>query len=209
MAQSHPAAQGHDGGYDIVVSLGTDHHRFDRLVDWIDDYLLDHPGVSCLLQHGASRPSARATSVPRMPRPELLELYQNSQVAVVQGGPGSIIDARGLGLVPIAVPRLSRLHEVVDDHQVLFTDHMVAEGEALRARDATELAELIDAALARPSEFRTAPRQAHPEQAGRLLSASMERARLDPWRTTDMVRRLLWTARDSLPVPHRTSAGAA
>lgn len=195
-----------DGAYDVVVSLGTDHHRFDRLVDWIDECLGARPDVRCLLQHGASRPSSLAISVPRMPRRELLELYRSARVAVVQGGPGSILDARGLGLIPIVVPRVARLHEVVDDHQVAFTDHMVAAGEALRARDATELADLVGAALLRPSEFRSAPRQAHLEQASRLLGDSMARAELDPWRTTDMVRRLLWTARDSLPRPQRSSA---
>ena len=202
MAPQHPTDRGRAGAYDVVVSLGTDHHRFDRLVDWVDAYLRAHPEVRCLLQHGASRPSALATSVPRMPRAELLELYRNARAVVVQGGPGSIVDARGLGLMPIAVPRLARLREVVDDHQVAFTDHMVAEHEALRAHDAAELGTLLDAALARPAQFRTAPRRAHPERAAHLLSASMSRAQLRPWRPADMGRRLLWTVRDVLPQPH-------
>lgn len=202
-----PAAP--DVTYDVVVSLGTDHHRFDRLVDWLDDWLVTRPEVDCLLQHGFSRSSALATSVPRLPRTELLEHYRRASAVVVQGGPGSILDARGLGLMPFAVPRQARLGEHVDNHQVVFTAYMVDQGEALRPDTGQALAGLLDAALTRPAEFRTEPRRAYPELATRELDSALTRARRAHRRPGDVARRLLWTARESLPQPHRTSAGAA
>ena len=38
--------------YDLVVSLGTDVHTFDRLLRWVEAYLEAHPEVTCLVQHG-------------------------------------------------------------------------------------------------------------------------------------------------------------
>ena len=38
--------------YDLVVSLGTDVHTFDRLLRWVEAYLEAHPKVTCLVQHG-------------------------------------------------------------------------------------------------------------------------------------------------------------
>lgn len=200
---------GPDAGYDVVVSLGTDDHRFDRLVGWVDDWLVTRPGVRCLVQHGFSRPSALATSVPRLPRTELLEHYRRASAVVVQGGPGSILDARGLGLMPFAVPRLARLGEHVDNHQAVFTDYMVDQGEALRPDTGEQLAGLLDAALVRPSEFRTEPRRAHPELATRELGAALTRAERQTLHRGHLARRLLWTARESLPQPPRSSAEAA
>lgn len=187
--------------YDVVVSLGTDHHVFDRLVDWVDDWLVTRPDVSCLLQHGFSRPSNLADSVPRLPRADLLEHYRRASAVVVQGGPGSILDARGLGLMPFAVPRLARLGEHVDNHQAVFTAYMVGQGEALRPDTGDALAGLLDAALARPAEFRTEPRRAHPELATRRLGSALSRAGHGARHRGDVVRRLLWTARESLPQP--------
>lgn len=159
----------------IVVSLGTDHHKFDRLVDWIDEWLRsmsDPP--TCLVQHGASRPPLMAVARDRMPRPELLRLYENATVVVVQGGPGSILDARSVGHVPIAVPRRPELHEVVDGHQIAFTRTMAKLGEAIAAESAEELVRALEAALRNPESVRTPPRTSHPELAGQKLQEELE-----------------------------------
>ena len=41
----------------LLVSVGTDHHPFDRLVRWAGAWLAAHPGaVRCLMQTGTSAP---------------------------------------------------------------------------------------------------------------------------------------------------------
>lgn len=159
----------------IVVSLGTDHHKFDRLVDWIEEWLslAEHP-PACLIQHGASRQPVLAAARDRMPRPELLLLYENATVVVVQGGPGSILDARSVGHIPIAVPRRPELHEVVDGHQIAFTRTMAKAGEAIAAESPQELFRALDAALLHPESVRTPPRTSHPEIAGQKLQDELE-----------------------------------
>lgn len=160
--------------YDVVVSLGTDHHPFDRLLDWMQDYLQQHPDVRALIQHGFTTPRPAGDHVARMPREELLELYRNSTVVVVQGGPGSILDAREAGVVPVTVPRVAELGEVVDDHQVQFTAVMDSRDDAVRVETREELFAALDRALQDPASVRTAPREPHSAEAAAALGRNLE-----------------------------------
>ena len=38
----------------VVALAGTDHHPFDRLVEWVDAAALRHPDVRFLVQHGGT-----------------------------------------------------------------------------------------------------------------------------------------------------------
>ena len=137
-----------------VVTVGTDHHRFDRLMDWLENWQAKHPeAVDWIVQHGASRPMRDATGFALKPRPELLELLRTADLVVTQGGPGGIMDARECGKLPIVVPRLARLDEVVDDHQVAFARQLAATGMAVTAQSESELHAVLDRALADPAGF--------------------------------------------------------
>ncbi|WP_181419829.1 glycosyltransferase [Arthrobacter psychrolactophilus] len=158
----------------MVVSLGTDHHKFDRLIDWIDQWILDRKEpVDCLVQRGFSKEPRVARSVERMPREELLELYRRSDVVVVQGGPGSILDAREVGRIPIAIPRRADLDEVVDGHQRLFTSLMVEQGDAIMVEDYPQFITQLEQALAAPDTVATSPRIARPDLATDKLEAAL------------------------------------
>ena len=91
--------------YDLVVSLGTDVHTFDRLLCWVEAYLEAHPEVTCLVQHGHTAPVKHADNLKLLPASELLDYYATARVVLVQGGPGSIHDARRTGALPLALPR--------------------------------------------------------------------------------------------------------
>ncbi|QRZ61179.1 glycosyltransferase [Rothia sp. ZJ932] len=136
--------------YDLVVSVGTDYHHFDRLVGWVDAYLKKHPELTCLFQHGFTAPPRVAEGVERMPRAELLKFYAKAKVVVVQGGPGSILDAREVGAIPVAVPRVAELDEVVDNHQIEFSKMMDEYGEAHLVESAEALEKILDQALEDP-----------------------------------------------------------
>lgn len=158
----------------VVVSLGTDHHKFDRLVDWIDEWLISQADPpSCLVQYGGSKEPAVASGVPRMPRDDLLELYSRASVVVVQGGPGSILDAREVGHIPLAIPRRPELHEVVDGHQIAFTRTMADHGEAIAVETAQDLFRELSLALANPVKMRTEPRRSDPAAAARKLESAL------------------------------------
>lgn len=169
--------------YEIVVSVGTDHHRFDRLMDWVDLSLeswRSDPPPRCLVQHGASRAPTHADAVGRMPRELLLEHYRRAQVVVVQGGPGSILDAREVGKVPLAVPRDPALREVVDSHQAAFSAVMAQHGNAVVVENWEDFHARLVEMMADPQRFTTAPRVAKPERAAAAIADHVGRVLAEP-----------------------------
>ena len=144
------------GRLTVVVTVGTDHHRFDRLMDWLESWQANHPDtVEWIVQHGASRPMRDATCFAMKPRPELIELIRSADLVITQGGPGGIMDARECGRLPVVVPRLARLDEVVDDHQVSFARQLAITGMVVTAQTEQELHAQLDRALANPADFVT------------------------------------------------------
>lgn len=135
-----------------VVTVGTDHHRFDRLMDWLEHWNADHPGaVRWMVQHGSTRAVAGAENVDLLPRDGLLDLLRGADLVLTQGGPGGIMDSRACGTVPIVVPRLARLDEVVDDHQVAFARQLARGGLVVVAESEAELHAALDRAVADPA----------------------------------------------------------
>lgn len=139
----------------IVVTVGTDHHRFDRLVAWIEDLVPDviH-GAEVLVQHGASRASPLLKNNDFLPRPELLRLMSEADVVVGHGGPGTIMDARSMGRLPVVVPRRAHLGEVVDDHQLAFCRRLAQQRLIVSVEDARSLRRAIQDGLDDPSRLR-------------------------------------------------------
>lgn len=161
-------------GYRIVVSVGTDHHPFNRLVEWVDWTLETWPSglvPRCLVQHGASRAPRIADGVLRMPRDELLEYYRQADVVVVQGGPGSILDAREVGRIPLVVARKPELGEVVDDHQAEFSKVMASRGDAILVDNQSDFFREFSRMMSEPGAYRTSPRIAAPEHAADQLAS--------------------------------------
>lgn len=166
---------------EIVVSVGTDLHLFDRLIDWVDDWLAaqdDRP--SCLVQHGASRAPKHALGISRMSRSELLDLYAGAKIVIVQGGPGSILDAREVGALPIAVPRRPEKQEVVDGHQIAFTETMEQQGEAVAVHSEEQLRRSLEAALRNPELFQKSPRVSDPDAAALCLETEVRKMLENP-----------------------------
>jgi UDP-N-acetylglucosamine transferase subunit ALG13 len=156
----------------LLVTVGTDHHRFDRLVRWVDAWLAGHLGrLPCLMQTGTSAPppgGVRGTprGCPGGSGPaswqaylefEALQAAMAGAAAVVcHGGPGTILGARQVGAVPIVVPRQHRLGEHVDDHQVAFARRLAAQGGQIHlAETEADLHRLLDRVAADPAAFRS------------------------------------------------------
>ncbi len=136
---------------DIVVSVGTDHHRFDRLIRWTDDYARRHRDASVLVQRGTSNVSSEVESRELIPHAELRAMFAAATVVVCHGGPSTVMDARAAGRLPIVVPRNPELSEHVDGHQMRFAKHLDEESMAIVVWNESELFAAIDAALADPS----------------------------------------------------------
>lgn len=104
----------------IFVTLGSQKFQFDRLLKKIDE-LIDSKVITdkVVAQIGAS------TYIPRnyeyvkfMDREKFAETMDECSVVITHGGTGVIIGAVKKGKKVIAVPRLAKFGEHVDDHQL-------------------------------------------------------------------------------------------
>ena len=157
----------------VVVSVGTDHHPFNRMLDWLEiaQQRLD---IEAVVQRGATADRAGIESMDYVTADELAHLMSTADAVVCHGGPGTISLAQRSGHRPIVVARDPALGEHVDDHQQRYTSKLAAEGHVDTARSAEELVALL--AAPRPPSSR----DDNDEEADRAVS-----------QFSDLVQRLL------------------
>jgi UDP-N-acetylglucosamine transferase subunit ALG13 len=141
----------------LLVTVGTDHHPFDRLIGWVEAWLVGRRrGVRCQMQTGTSTPprSSLAQWDAYLSYEALGDAMTEAAAVVCHGGPGTILGVRQAGAVPIVVPRQHRLGEHVDDHQVAFARRLAAEGTVVLAESEVDLHRLLNQVAADPAAFR-------------------------------------------------------
>ena len=102
----------------VFVSLGTmSPYRFDRLVDVIRPILRE--GDRVIWQLGCThRNNLPGTTLAMMSNQDFLQEALSADVVVCHAGVGSLLDLITNGIRPVVVPRLAKLKEHIDDHQV-------------------------------------------------------------------------------------------
>lgn len=138
---------------ELMVAVGTDHHPFDRLVTWVDEWAASRAELSVIVQRGTSITPRHCPSVEVMPHPELCERFARSTVVISHGGPSTVMDARMAGRLPIVVARNPAFGEHVDDHQQRFAQHLRRHGLARIADDRDQLFRLLEEATEFPDRF--------------------------------------------------------
>ena len=137
--------------------------------------MAENPQVRCLIQHGHTSPVEGADNVKLLPAGTLKRLYAKAQVVLVQGGPGSIQDARATGAIPLVVPRRVEFDEVVDNHQVPFVTMMEKQGGAVIVESRADLFDKLTLAFENPSLFHAAqPYVANPSIAAEQLAQGLD-----------------------------------
>ena len=136
----------------LFVSVGTDHHRFDRLCGWVVDFAVAHPDWQVALQHGrtpAPQGPPNLDAFAFSDHGRLQDLFAGSDAVVSHGGPATITEARRTGHVPVVVPRDPTHGEHVDGHQMLFAARLAAAGLVTVVRSGAELETAVLAAAVR------------------------------------------------------------
>ena len=87
----------------VVVSVGTDHHPFERLLDWVERASRESE-LSFLVQRGATSGRPTIESFDYVSVDELDRLMRSADAVVCHGGPGTISMAWKAGHRPIVVP---------------------------------------------------------------------------------------------------------
>ncbi len=141
-----------DGDF-VFVTVGTDHHRFDRLVDMCEAWAADRD-VSLFIQTGTSRPAAPGSGAAYLPFPTMADAMAGAAAVVCHGGPATIMLARQCGRTPIVVPRDPTRGEHVDGHQQEFSRWMADKGQVVLAPEETDLVARLDDAMANPERYR-------------------------------------------------------
>ncbi len=134
-----------------VVSVGTDHHRFDRMIRWTEHYANRHPEIRFVVQRGTSNSPRTLESHELIPHEELRTLFSDASVVICHGGPSTVMDARAVGRKPVVVPRDPELDEHVDGHQMRFARHLHEHRMAVVVWSEVEFFSALDAAIANPS----------------------------------------------------------
>lgn len=121
----------------IVVTVGTSDEPFDRLLRAVESFSGEE---DCLVQVGISliRP-AGATCVQELPFEQLIDQMRDARAVVTHGGVGSIMSALSVGKRPFVVPRLRRLGEAVDDHQLVLGRRLAGAGLVTLVEDESGL----------------------------------------------------------------------
>jgi UDP-N-acetylglucosamine transferase subunit ALG13 len=138
-----------------MVTVGSDYHPFNRLVGAVDRWLSQPStvGMDVLVQYGTADRPQHGHCRDYRAHDELIDRLSSSDIVVTQGGPMGIVEARRCGRIPIVMPRLHHLGEVVDDHQVAFCHQLASTGDIVLVESEAELVEALDKAVADPSRL--------------------------------------------------------
>jgi UDP-N-acetylglucosamine transferase subunit ALG13 len=153
----------------IFVSVGTDHHPFDRLIDVAEAWAA-RTEFGCFIQTGASRTATTTPGSAYLPYESMVEAMRTAAAVVCHGGPATIMLARQCGRIPIVMPRDPDRGEHVDGHQIEFCRWMAAKGQIVLAESAPDLEVHLAAALSDPDRYRTSGDEDETARAVRRFS---------------------------------------
>lgn len=104
----------------ILVLLGTQNNSFHRLLEEIQKNI-DNGNIKedVIVQKGHTKfESKDMTLYNQLPSQEIEKLVEEANLVITHGGVGSIISSIERGRKVIAVPRLKKYKEHVNDHQL-------------------------------------------------------------------------------------------
>lgn len=173
----------------IFVSVGAYDLPFDRLVTAVDSLASEDVFTEeVFAQIGHSKaPEGKLPFARFLSYDEMNDRADDASLIITQGGPGSIMLALGRGKIPIVVPRRKMFGEMVDDHQVLFTEKLAAENKILLVHDIADLKDTYLSYHERTATMEVSA-QALAEKAARF-AAALENLILDSQKAAGRPRR--------------------
>lgn len=104
----------------IFVTLGSQKFQFNRLLQAIDEMDIDEE-IFAQIGYSDYKPKNYGFK-DFLDREEFANVMNKSDIVITHGGTGAIIGAVKMGKKVIAVPRLAKYGEHVDDHQTQLVD---------------------------------------------------------------------------------------
>ena len=109
----------------IFVTVGSQKFPFDRLLRQVDRMVRE--GLmeeEVFIQTGTSGYQPACPYQSFCERARFEELMETCDILIILGGAGSMVDAAKRGKRTVAVPRLARYGEHVDDHQLELVERL-------------------------------------------------------------------------------------
>lgn len=133
----------------IFVTLGTQNNSFHRLLEEIQKNI-DNGKIKeeVIVQNGYTKfESSKMKLIKEISQDEFNRLIDQANLVITHGGVGSIISAITKGKKVIAVPRLKKYNEHVNDHQIEIIDSFNEKGFIIGIHSVEELGEALDKAI--------------------------------------------------------------
>ena len=125
----------------ILVTVGTNEARFDRLLRTVQDLELKE---ELIVQYGSCNLRlSPATLHQELAYQDLVDLIDAARAVVAHAGAGIVLTALANGKRPIVLPRLKQYGEAVDDHQLHFGRKLAARGLLTLIEDGEGLREAL------------------------------------------------------------------
>lgn len=131
----------------ILVTLGTQDKKFYRLIKEIDRLIEDGKiKDEVIVQAGSSSnyKSNRMKILKLIPMDEFDELVEKCDLLITHGGVGSILNGLKNNKKIIAVPRIKKYKEHVNNHQLQIVSNFSDEGYILKVEIINTLCEVIE-----------------------------------------------------------------
>ena len=130
----------------ILVTLGTNDKSFVRLIEKIEE--LVQKGViddRVVVQAGYTKYESENLEIfDLIPMEQFNELLKTCDLLITHGGVGSIITGLKNAKTVVAVPRLEKYGEHVNDHQYQIIENFENSGYILAAYDVEELENVLE-----------------------------------------------------------------
>ncbi len=129
----------------ILVLLGTQNNSFHRLLEEIQKNI-DNGNIQeeVIVQKGYTKfESKDMTLYDELPIERFNELIEEANLVITHGGVGSIISSITKGKKVIAVPRLKKYNEHVNDHQLDIIQTFDEMGYIIGLQEVEQLGEAI------------------------------------------------------------------
>ena len=124
----------------IFATVGSQKFPFDRLLSALDAL----QGEDIFAQTGSSTYIPRNYAfAPYLDRAAFTQKLSAAEIVITHGGTGAIMTAVKQGKKVIAVPRLARYGEHVDDHQLQLVSQFAAQNLIFALEDCSELSDAI------------------------------------------------------------------
>ena len=123
----------------ILVTVGTQRQSFDRLFDLIRNSK-ELKKEELIVQRGYTKcnNSKRIKAFDFIPLDEMEEYISKADLVISHGGVGTIFSAIKKGKKVIAVPRLEKYGEHINDHQIEICEALENEGYILYYKDGVD-----------------------------------------------------------------------